>query len=361
MPRSSATLAGLRLLFGGALLASIALVASSCAVAIGAEGYQDTFEEACTLAARCYGPAYKSCGTRIEKIASTTDTTTWLELVSTSACLESCNELYACLDLSPLCYPLSSQQPEAAVQTCTISEDCCGFQDGTTVCDDGLCCRSLGAECEDSADCCPNAGTCDGGRCGGATCAPALEPCLNAFQCCSSRCNDAGFCEDLACPPEGFLCDASTDCCDLQCLPDVDGATRCKHPSCAQLGEPCKDAGDCCDAGSKCYKGSTPGATSGVCSPTECTPNSSDCSSDINGAGSDCCSGFCDPSYHLCGQCVAIGVTCSAAVPCCADGACDPGTSKCVTCVDVGAGCSSDKLCCAGSACNEKGVCVVKP
>jgi hypothetical protein len=330
MPRSSAKLAAVRLVLGGVFLASIAVLASSCAVAIGVNGYEDSYQQACEIAARCYGPAYENCAARVALLDTRGDSDAWLQLVASTDCLQSCGALHTCLDVAPLCYGLNSDLPEGATQTCTLSEDCCGFQDGTTVCEDGLCCRAIGASCGDSAECCPNAGTCDDHRCGGATCAQANEPCLNAFQCCSNRCNDAGFCEDLVCPPEGFACDASTDCCNLQCLPDAGGGTRCKHPSCAQVGEPCTKVGDCCDTGGKCYKGADPNATSGVCSPKECTPDNSDCTGNDSGGGSDCCTGYCDPDHNLCGKCVGVGAACSAAVPCCADATCNADTGQCV-------------------------------
>ncbi len=329
MPRPSAKLLGVRLFLGGALLASIAILGASCAEALGVADYTDTFAEACDVAARCYGPAYKDCAKRIAKIDAEGTAEDWLTRVTTTACLDKCSELQTCLDIRPLCYPLYGDDRSEAAVGCNIAQDCCGVQDGTIVCESGLCCRAIGATCKDDFDCCPSAGRCEEGTCGNTTCAAANAPCLNSFQCCSGRCNDAKFCEEIPCPPEGFACESAADCCDLECKVDAGGQKRCTHPSCAQVGEPCTSAADCCDTGGKCYKGSDPSAPSGVCSPQECTPNNSDCSSDETGAGSDCCSGYCHPAYHLCGSCVGAGEACSDAIPCCADSKCD-GSGTCV-------------------------------
>ncbi len=365
------------LLLGAALLASIGLIASSCARAFDLEGYNDAFGSACKLADRCYGPLYAECGERFERIATGERSSSWLMQVDTTGCLDSCNSLYRCLDFDPLCIPHitapagtggEGAAPEGGAggaapvipEPCTINEDCCGYSEGSAACRSGLCCVPTGVGCGSDYDCCTDAGKCTQGQgadhktCGGVVCALKDEACLNSFQCCSGRCEQER-CAEIPCPPEGFQCEKDSDCCDLQCLPDLQGVSRCTHPVCAQEGEPCTTAADCCTGGSECFKGMNPNAPSGVCSSSgPCLPDEADCTGNEQGAGSSCCSGYCHPQYHLCGKCVEKNAPCSEGVPCCAGTACHNNSCQCL---DSGESCVEGVPCCSGAACDKNNGC----
>jgi hypothetical protein len=311
-----------RVLLGGALLSSVAVLAASCAEAIDATGYADVFALTCEQATRCYGDAFVDCASRLGAMATEERQEDWLKIVASRGCLDRCDQLPGCFDYEPICSPLQSPVLENGAlgpSPCAIDDDCCGFSAGYAVCDGGQCCRPLGVPCADDAECCPNAGLCEEGTCGGVQCGGTGELCLNDFQCCSGRCSDAGECEDTPCPPAGFACATDADCCKLLCDPDT---KRCVDPpECSLEGEPCVNDGDCCNEGHECHDGMNEGS-GGVCSPEACIPDNVDCFT-----SDQCCSEFCmPPPYRLCGHCAEKGEPCATAAPCCDGAECTTGT-----------------------------------
>jgi hypothetical protein len=306
--------AGFRWAHGAALaaliLGALPLLSASCTKALGLEGQRDVEDEICGFVAQCYDKLYPNCDTRVkDRVHALAGQTleNWLQKAATDSCLDDCNGLRLCIDDPSIC------SGGKLGDKCTIDEDCCGFTTGSIQCDSGRCCSGIGTFCTQDSDCCVNAGFCVNHTCGGVVCAKAKEYCLNDFQCCTGRCAD-NHCEDAPCPPEGFSCKSSADCCPAdECDPDTH---RCEHPMCSQPGEKCKSPSDCCDPTNLCYKGTSGGdVMDGVCSAGQCLPDNSDCFGDDE----QCCGHYCDKTHFLCGQCVnGAGQKCGAAAPCCA-------------------------------------------
>lgn len=346
MLRSAPAPAARRALAAVFLVALAGLFAPSCVDALGVDGYENGYTKLCDLVKRCYGDAFTGCDERVQDadLAAHDD---WVEKLGASGCLDSCAQVFKCLDFQPVCRARTEQEPAVS---CALNEDCCGYASGAVACEYGACCTPLGASCEADADCCPNTGFCkpiqkdsDAKTCGGVLCGSVGEACLNDFQCCSGRCSN-GFCDEIPCPPEGFPCERDEDCCTLACVDQ-----KCTNPTCAQSGEPCKSAADCCESAPVCNFGK-PGADSGICSTAECIPNNADCAGD-----SECCSHYCHPTYHLCGECAALDDPCGSASPCCTGLACDAG--HCASCASAGLPCGDSVACCAGLTCKADGFC----
>ena len=296
--------------FAALLLAAFATIAASCTQALGLEGQHDVNGEICPFIDKCYGDLLPGCDNHIdERIQGFKggDLDAWLRRTETAGCLDSCSNLRICLDYEAAC------TANGLGGTCTIDENCCGFTSGEIACEDGACCRPLGADCATSNECCPNAGFCEDFHCGGVVCAKAGEVCLNDFSAAP------GGAARLTCartsPARRSASRARPTAIAAKILICDPASKRCAHAPCALEGQSCLTAGDCWDPSYVC---NTQGGVGGVCSPSACNPDSSDCFND-----DQCCSGHCiGPPYKLCGDCVESG-SCSAAVPCC-------GTSKCV-------------------------------
>ncbi len=82
-----------------------------------------------------------------------------------------------------------------------------------------------------------------------------------------------------------------------------------------------------------------------------CLPSGAPCS-----AGSDCCTGACDPASHTCmssiSQCVGAGYACTTATDCCNLSCTNGRCAEAAACVPDNQACTSPSACCSGS-CSE--------
>ncbi|HSM92710.1 MAG TPA: hypothetical protein VLT47_07440 [Anaeromyxobacteraceae bacterium] len=258
--------------------------------------------------------------------------------------------------------------------------ECC-LDDGLACEFNGQCCNgnpciqdSTGAfKCTPPNQACLAAGT---------TCASGGTPCCDPYSCtyvpefgsiCAATSTTPG------CKPVGptSTCTSDTDCCLGLCS----GTTTKTCATCKATDSACTAGAECCGgicdmgvcrdpvclpAGSSC---TSPGTAGGCCTPYGCvaTPEfgnvcttsnaTTNCSAlKTSCATQGCCTGFCtlDPATGtgtVCETCKTDGDTCTAGTQCCT-GYCDPAINKCAQqCVASGGVCSNNGDCCTGSTC----------
>jgi hypothetical protein len=310
-----------RRLLGAAAIFCVFLLAS-CRAILGTDGYKGSVEVLCGLLARCYGEDDGTCQEAIGNdltYAETTDRERWLQAFSDRACFQRCAAARRCLNTRPVC--------SLGLELCSKREDCCGFVEGEKDCNsaNNLCCTRRGSRCSVPEDCCPGAGDCLGGVCGGVPCGLAGSACSIGAQCCTGVCRDGACGEDI-CFEDGFECDADADCCKQFCDP---GTRKCGKPECSV--ETCSEDVPCC--GELVCR-------NGICSDPLCYSDGVDCSLD-----SQCCGKRCDPKLFTCLSCEEGAAMCDMAGECCS-GVCEGGV--CVDCLPNGEACgAAGKKCCS--------------
>jgi hypothetical protein len=297
----------------------------------------DASSAICGLLSTCYAAGtFSGCEAHVNgdlEDAGAGDRDGWLQALSAQGCLDSCSTARDCLDTAPVCAKRGTG--------CTQAEECCGFTSGSGDCDTRAhrCCVPQGQRCSLDSDCCDSAGVCDNvdggtGTCGGTICRGAGVACQLDRQCCSETCLSTG-CAAKTCKVDHFDCKSAGECCSGFCDP----GGHCAEPVCLGEGQPCTSAKDCCQAPGHalvCYML----GTEGFCSPGMCTPQQVGCMSD-----DQCCTGSCDPTYHVCAApCVVTGDACQRGAECCT-GTCDAGT--CAGCST--ASCDAGADCCSGT------------
>ena len=372
-------------------LAFVLPLLASCSSLLGVDDYHDSASEICNLLGPCFG--ITDCQRTVS--ASLTGTTAgvrseWLRALSDKRCLDSCKAARRCLDLHPLCSDVG--------ESCERKDQCCGFLSGGADCrakgasqnnDAGTpdassadagssgptrCCKSEGASCQISSDCCE--GSCDQhtGTCG-KPCRPAKDTCQDNYECCTKICRDDGSgnstCSEDVCVELGSVCAIDADCCQgAKCLPAQDNRTRCGFPpECRATDLPCEkgvSGEDCCTVDPNTSQALnclqvldpllSPTGASGVCRPSDnqCFPNDYPCVKDAN-----CCENYCDPQLGRCGTpCKTALASCASGSECCsqscnANNACDCSNDKC----KIDADCCSTN--CVGGVCGA--LCATNP
>ena len=294
------------------------------------DDYGNAATEMCTLLDRCY-PAAETSGclgsikTYLDH-APLDDRASWLDKFTSFACLESCSAGRHCLNIPPLC---------AVAGACSRKQDCCGFLDGNATCLDKHCCETRGSTCSVDTPCCPGAGACLDGVCGGIACLPSATDCTTDARCCTKICK-RGLCADTICEDDKAACADAADCCSNFCNPT---SHLCAElPKCGLVDAPCALDTDCC-AGTACLI--LPGSLTGTCQAPTCSFADIDCSAD-----KQCCSGRCDLlSFACAAACVHEGALCASQADCC-DGTCTGGvcTGTCST-----TSCNAPSDCCSNS------------
>lgn len=312
-------------------------------------GYRGALTEWCELSARCEtNGSAQTCEQQIGQLLSEGrpgDTfvsedarwNAWLHHFSDKACLSNCQHAQRCLDFEPIC----------RMDFCDTREDCCGFSTARTDCDTrkspGTCCRVRGRPCGPDAGCCPNAGPCESGFCGGVACLEIGQDCAQDFQCCTKVCKNNRCAEDV-CSLNGFGCAGDSDCCSKYCDPTL---LKCSAGACVQETAPCiidaMGGDNCCD-GLACYE---EGGKQGICSRLDCNSIGVECAGDAS-----CCSQKCDQTFRKCTECKADTEACQTAGECCS-GACV--NNQCGACVQENMPCGSGGECCSGKC--ENGQC----
>ena len=166
----------------------------------------------------------------------------------------------------------------ASGQACATDGDCCaGLTCPAGTCKPAQLCEPDGVACTLTTDCC--ALDCANGFCGGTQCTPLGSACgrrspvlrraallrrlLRRHPVLARRrrlqrpqpllqllCNAEGFCGSTTCRPQGAVCVADADCCDMTCKGGVCGGSACQPD-----GFLCQSAQQCCSGA----------CTAGVC------------------------------------------------------------------------------------------------
>ncbi len=342
------------------------LLLASCLGVLGLDGYESAPEALCALLDRCYTgeDAIVQCRGHVSSqlAAAGEGRDEWLARFTSmdSNCLTSCSNARACLDAAPVC--------RGPRESCTKTQQCCGFTGNLALCVREECCKPKSAPCSSSAECCEELCVGDPKTCGGTQCAEEGKPCdLDGDglddNCCSGLCNpDTHLCAPK-CRENSFDCQSGFECCSgtcqsgkcAPCRPDgqqcLHGGDCCSGTCDTNLGicgmQGCRDVGEFCTADSQCCSGFCP--PFGECSePDKCDENGVACLS-----GDACCSGHCENDSC---QCASDGASCFESFECCS-GSCVDGT--CGQCLQPGTGCGGGEECCSGLC--KDGACCIDP
>jgi hypothetical protein len=201
---------------------------------------------------------------RFEAASSKTNAS-FLDVLNTNRCLESCSAAKSCWDAQPVC--------RLATSACDSNQECCEFTTGKGACDADTkaCCKPRSVPCDpndlEGNPCCdalPCVQISDVVfTCGGdAPCIDLEQPCESDAACCSNFCKkdgDAavGTCAQKTCGDIQVGCDTKADCCGDLCCSGVDGCEGvldsppgvCVQPTCADEIDPCAKPVPCDPAG----------------------------------------------------------------------------------------------------------------
>lgn len=313
-----------RRLLGVAAVFCVVFLAS-CRAILGTDDYKDSVDILCGMLARCYDDNLDACRTAVDTELSGAPADVreeWIKTFSDRACFDRCASVRRCLNIPPVC----------SFGGCGRREDCCGFLEGQTGCNalTKQCCTRRGSRCNDTQECCPGAGQCVEGRCGGVACGIPGSPCSIDAQCCTEVCRD-NVCAETICFKEGFECASDEDCCTgLVCN---DGT--CGIEVCSIEGESCADRPCCGDLT----------CSGGTCIGAGCFSDGAECSEH-----SQCCGKRCDFELDACRACSEAGTSCTTSGECCS-GLCEGGL--CSDCLPNGADCTAGGPKCCFGVCDD--------
>jgi len=266
---------------------------------------------------------------------------------------------------------------------------------------DALSCTDDNLACADSAECC--SGLCQGDVCyRPPTCTAIGDNCADSSECCAgSLCrlpqsSSQMICMVGLCKDEGETCAIDSDCCTLNCQPDmtcgpasgacsvvgdgcsVDGdccSNNCGGTSCAGASANCDPIGEACTSHNSCCSDFCANTMGGSCGSsdtgcrclqvTDCRAEGELCTSDL-----DCCNQYCDRpgGPATVGNCASLGACTVVGEPCgnagissaCCSNACVDDGSGVATCTYLGGClpineiCSDANQCCSG-VCEQNG------